>query len=117
MLRLARLALLACAALAPVDAALTIYLDRLADAGLLEGREANPLFAAPDGTADVARVLAGRLAAAILTLASYVALPSLRGRPRILGPLAIAAAAAAAVNVIAVINNLAGVLATLGAGG
>ncbi len=116
MLRLARLALLACAALAPVDAALTIYLDRLADAGLLEGREANPLFAAPDGTADVARVLAGRLSATALTLVSYKVLPTIRGR-RELKPLAIAAAAAAAVNILAVANNLVGVLLALGVAG
>ena len=105
MLRLARLALLACALLAPVDAALTLYLNHAVASGLLSGGEANPLYAAPDGLADPAKVLAGRLSATALTLVSYKVLPTIRGR-RELKPLAIAAAAAAAVNVIAVANNL-----------
>jgi len=106
VVRLAELAFISLAAAAALDAALTIHLDRLADAGFASGFELNPLYRAGDGTADAARVLAGRGAAVALCALSAKLVRALERRPRLLKAAAAAALAALAVNALAVANNL-----------
>ncbi len=109
VLKLVKALLVAMAALAAADCALTLALD---SAGA--GYEANPLLQAPDGTADPVKVVVVRGAAVALGLASAVAVARLEAYPRLLKALCAAVGIAVAINAVTVVNNLYGLMLVMG---